>query len=153
MTVTTISPILIEALARRAHKLADDAARMEGGCGPDKSKFKEAFEDELARFNTPVDTPKRVSMTPTPQPSLGKGIGQVTGGTAQSDTERAITLLKMIGSCPWDEDDGPLDGRTRDFIRAQFERYEVYGVSYVVTGKQLHWLSDAKDKLVDRGIL
>ena len=148
----TLSTIIIEALARRAHKLADDAARMEGGCGPDKSEFKEAFEDELARFNTPVDTPKRVSMTPTPQPTRGAGIGQVTGGTAQSDAERAFTLLKMIGSCPWDEDGGPLDGRTRHFIEEQMARFQSNPAS-TITGKQLHWLSDAKDKLVEKGIL
>lgn len=97
-----------------------------------------------------METGRRTSMIPQ---SAGAGLGQQTGGNVDSDTREALTLLKMIGSCPWDEDDSGIGLRARIFLHEQYEREGRDKGAYKVTGKQLFWLRDIKDKLVERGIL
>src|SRR5580692_2258357 len=96
-----ISSILIEALARRAKELTTGmVARTKRH--PDIADYRAAFEDELARFAItpeaqPVPAPlKRASLLPSTQPSLGRGLGQRTGGTAESDSAEAERILLMI---------------------------------------------------------
>jgi hypothetical protein len=162
-----ISSILIDALARRA---------MQVYCASESNSttltvpvFRAAFTEELQRFDncanavhtpTPNTAPVRAKLIsdPSAQGSLGKGVGQCTGGTAQSDAAEAYRLLRMIGSCPWDDDDGPLDTNTRRFIGEQMDKLrgqdeQAARAHYRVTGKMLFWLRDAKDKLCEKGIL
>lgn len=155
-----ISSIIVDALARRARSVSRELRD-----NADVADFRAAFEDELKRFdNAPVPATstapraKLITDSTSTQPSLGRGLGQQTGGTAQSDAEEAIKILRMIGSCPWDDEDGPLSASTRRFINEQFTKLSGLDEAaalrnYKLTGKMLFWLRDAKDKLIEKGIL
>jgi hypothetical protein len=167
-----ISSIIIEALAGRAARLTNNMTATYASRLPTVPEFRAAFIDELKRFeNVELDNSAAAPLTPKPvpvraellsdaatQPSRGIGLGQQTGGTAQSDVDEALRILKMIGSVGWNEDDSPLDVGTRRFIGHQFARLrgcdEAYAkANYTLTGRMLFWLREAKDKLIERGIL
>ena len=143
-----ISSILIEALARRAMQVVSQPDT------PTVPVFRAAFEDELKRFdNALTPPPVRAKLVPEPQPSLGKGIGQQTGGTAQSDGQEARTLLGMIAPCGIEVVKEICGDRAAGFVAEQVGRSNAIVTHFTVTGKQLFWLREIKDKLVDRGVI
>lgn len=87
------------------------------------------------------------------EPSRGKELGQQTGGTADSDRDQALRIIGMIapitGNLPRDQK--ILSDKDLFFARAQI--LESLFTNYSVTGKQLFWLRDIKDKLVEAGVL
>src|ERR1700722_20190883 len=91
-----ISSILIEALARRAMQVYANSPNVE----PTVPLLRKAFEEEWERFaikadaSTPPSVPaKRATLLPTAQSSLGRGLGQSTGGPADSDSAEAKRIL------------------------------------------------------------
>jgi hypothetical protein len=85
--------------------------------------------------------------------SAGSGLGQQTGGNVASDTREAIQLIEMMA-------EGYVKGEYKDVLsdrEAEFLREQTvastFKSTYSVTGKQLFWLRDIKDKLVERGVL
>jgi hypothetical protein len=86
--------------------------------------------------------------------SLGKGVGQQTGGDEWADSLEFKRLLKMIlDGCRKDDMQRVLDSKSMAFLEEQVARANAMVTHFRVTGKQLFWLRDIKDKLVDRGIL
>jgi hypothetical protein len=84
--------------------------------------------------------------------SIGKGLGQQTGGGATSDADEARKLLELI------EDAGGyslvlevMGDKSANFVASQLEARDIRRSSYYVTGKQLFWLRDIKDRLVEGG--
>jgi hypothetical protein len=210
--------ILIEALARRARSLVDGMQARTGRL-PDIADYRAAFEDELSKFNTPMDSstsafdkavekgmfkprpqraesvnspastyqcscgekfssfvdsethggraghvvglvaantkpipvPVRAKLVPdSDRPSLGSSIGQQTGGTARSDADEAKRILSMIENVHADVIEAVCGGKAAQFIsEMQVRRWN--GGPLCVTGKQLFWLRELKDKLVDKG--
>jgi hypothetical protein len=158
-----ISSIIIEALARRAKSLVEG---MHGRVNrdPDVADFRTAFVDELKRFEnsnpndtaTPAQVQAQVLAKFPPankQSSRGYGLGQQTGGTALSDGQEARRLLAMICPCGIDAVTEVCGSAAAEFVKSQSERSNAIVTHYAVTGKQLYWLRDIKDKLVERGLL
>ena len=151
-----ISSILIEALARRAKSVTEGMiSRLSI---PDVADYRAAFEDELTRFDNagvsatvPEDVrPKRASLLPSAQPSRGSGIGQQTGGTADSDSAEAKRILTMIVDVDIDVIEGVCGERAATFIKEMRVRLS-FGGPLCVTGKQIFFLRTIKDALIDRG--
>ena len=81
--------------------------------------------------------------------SAGKGLGQQTGGSATMDTAEAGKIMSMID---------PIDelALADTLSEKEFKFIHDIRVSIAfgsVTGKQLFWLRDIKDKLVDAGVI
>ena len=156
-----ISSIIIEALARRAKSVIDNHPSMERNVGPTVPEFHAAFVDELKRFeNVELDNsatvppkPARAKFDLSPQPSLGKGIGQITGGNAMSDGKEAIRLLRMITPCGIDTVTEVCGANAAKFVSEQTDRSNATVTHFSVTGKQLFWLREIKDKLIERGLI
>jgi hypothetical protein len=86
--------------------------------------------------------------------SLGRGIGQQTGGDEWGDALEFKRILKMIvDGCKRSEMEQVLDSKSMAFLTEQVARANAIVTHFRVTGKQLFWLRDIKDKLVERGIL
>lgn len=81
--------------------------------------------------------------------SAGAGLGQCTGGTLEMDREEAVRILKMIKDTNWaaPPPDGVLNMGERAFI-ANILAGSRDAANFTVTGKQLFWLRDIKDKLL-----
>lgn len=153
-----ISPILIEALARVANEMsnAQDAH-------PTVMEYKQAFLDELKRFEglpveaqyPPQSPSKRVSMMPTPkstqstQSSLGKGLGQQTGGTAQSDADTIRDLLKRLSNVDDDVISAVCGAKAETFIRDM--RGQAFKQLFTATGRQVFHLRDLYHQLLEKG--
>jgi hypothetical protein len=90
-----------------------------------------------------------------PGRSLGKGLGQQTGGDEWGDAAEAITIFKMIcnKSGLRKQAADVLTPEAFRFLEDQIDRYNTTVTHYRITGKQLFWLRDIKDKLVEAGIL
>jgi hypothetical protein len=86
-------------------------------------------------------------MLPGGGKSAGKGLGQQTGGNALSDAHEARQILRLIGDTDYAND---LSKREAGFLDDMFDRALV-NPEFRVTGKQLFWLRDIEDKLVERG--
>ena len=85
----------------------------------------------------------------------GNGLGQYTGADALANGREAKELICMIASV---ENAGVTIKRVCgdlafEFVNAQLERYNTIVTHFTVSGKQLFWLRDIKDKLVDAGVL
>src|ERR1700722_5682969 len=151
-----ISSILIEALARRAMQVYANSPNVE----PTVPLLRKAFEEELERFAIsstarPLDAPasapvKRAALLPSSQPSRGSGIGQQTGGTADSDSAEAKRILTMIADVDIDVIEGVCGDRAATFIKEMRVRLSFVG-PLCVTGKQIFFLTTIKDALIDRG--
>jgi hypothetical protein len=86
--------------------------------------------------------------------SLGKGIGQETGGDEWADSLEFKKLLRMIvEGCKKADMQRVLDTVSMNFVEHQVLRANSMVTHFRVTGKQLFWLRDIKDKLVERGLL
>jgi hypothetical protein len=86
--------------------------------------------------------------------SLGRGIGQQTGGDEWADALEFKRLLKMIvDGCKKSDMQQTLDAKSMQFLEEQVERANSIVTHFRVTGKQLFWLRDIKDKLVERGLI
>jgi hypothetical protein len=147
-----ISSILIEALARRAMQVYANSPNVE----PTVPLLRKAFEEELERFAIsstarPVDAPiKRASLLPSMQPSRGSGIGQQTGGTADSDSAEAKRILTMIADVDIEIIEAVCGERAASFIKEMRGRLS-FGGPLCITGKQTFFFRTIKDALVDRG--
>ena len=148
-----ISSILIEALARRAMQVYANSPNVE----PTVPLLRKAFEEELERFaikadaSTPTSVPaKRATLLPTAQPSLGRGLGQSTGGTAESDSAEAKRILTMIADVDIEVIEGVCGDRAATFIKEMRVRLS-FGGPLCVTGKQIFFFRTIKDALIDRG--
>lgn len=168
-----ISSIIIEALARRAKTLVDSSVPgAEYTYTPDVADFRAAFEDELKRFSNntgnggdagtdttvlalapPKSPSQRAKLIPEHQPSLGRGPGQSTGGTAASDGQEARKLLEMITPCGMTAVAEVCGANAANFVAEQADRANAIVTHFSVTGRQLFWLRDIKNQLVERGIL
>lgn len=102
-----------------------------------------------ARSNKPV-TAKLLG-------SSGRGLGQQTGGSAATDRDEAMKLLGMMHQVDLNDKKvirclSPTD---HDFLDELMDRYEnFYTRDFgVITGRQLFWLRDIKDKLVSAGLV
>jgi hypothetical protein len=140
--------------------------------------FRAAFEDELKRFDNSgthhsdkwpcehcaaldpdymkkgppkVNRAKLFSDLST-QPSRGVGIGQQTGGTAQSDAEEAQRILGMI-LCDMDDIEDCCGARACGIIRDLRTSLSFGKESFRVTGKQLFALRDIHSKLIEKGLV
>jgi hypothetical protein len=159
-----ISSVLIEALARRAMQVY---AYAEGtGVAPTVPVFRSAFTDELQRFDnsaststvhTPANPTAHVSATrakliaDAPSGSLGKGIGQQTGGSASSDAEEAQRILKIITNVSADsiaEHCGTNAASIITYARTGLGHNNLY-----ITGRQLFAMRSIKDQLIEKGIV
>lgn len=91
-----------------------------------------------------MTTGKGMSMVPG---SAGKGLGQQTGGTRCEDANEALRLLQMIARISVTRI-GELCGmKAADMIeRLRFEQAHGY---ISVTGRQLFFLRDIKDRVLD----
>jgi hypothetical protein len=152
-----ISSILIEALARRAKELTTGmVARTKRH--PDIADYRAAFEDELSRFdNAGVSTtvpedvrPKRASLLPSTQPSLGRGLGQRTGGTAESDSAEAKRILLLLANVDGEVVASVCGQKALSFI-IEMQIRRANGGVMCVTGKQVFYLRDLRDQLVEKG--
>lgn len=85
--------------------------------------------------------------------SLGKGIGQYTGGDQYADAAEFRDILKMICEAGRGKCSGYLTDKEVNFIDESVGRSNTFVTHFRVTGKQLFWLRDIKDKLVDAGVL
>ena len=85
--------------------------------------------------------------------SIGKGIGQQTGNDEWADSLEFKRLLNMVLECPKADMQRVLDSRSIVFLEDQVNRVNAVVSHLRVTGKQLFWLRDIKDKLVERGLL
>jgi len=86
--------------------------------------------------------------------SIGRGIGQQTGGDQWADALEFKRLLKMIlDNCKRADMQRVLDAKSMTFIEEQVERANATVTHFRVTGRQLFWLRDIKDKLVERGLI
>lgn len=85
--------------------------------------------------------------------SGGQGLGQQTGGNVDTDIAEAITIIKMIAPCvaQLPPDQQALSSGDLKFARDQI--VTSLSPSYRITGRQLFYLRDIKDKLVEAGIL
>jgi len=168
---TTISSILIEALARRAQTVAE-RYRNGPNTRPSVADFQTAFVDELKRFQSPMESstsafdrafrgeafeqkaqsqPQRARLVPdSDRPSLGNGIGQQTGGTAQSDADEAKRILSMIENVHGEVIESVCGGKAAQFI-SEMQVRRRNGGPLCVTGKQLFWLRDLSQQLVEKG--
>lgn len=90
---------------------------------------------------------------PWDEKSLGKGLGQQTGGGATSDADEAMKLLKMVELAGGSELVGAILGeKSANFVDQLITQAAIYNELHV-TGKQLFWLRDIKDRLVERGYI
>lgn len=86
--------------------------------------------------------------------SIGRGIGQQTGGDEYADTSEFRRILKMIlEGCKKIDMQRVLDAKSMEFLEDSVSRSNATVTHFRVTGKQLFWLRDIKDKLIDRGLL
>lgn len=152
-----ISSILIEALARRAKALTEGMiARTDRR--PDVADYRAAFEEEIRRFGSaPVDAsapvpvqPKRASLLPSTQPSLGKGIGQTTGGTAESDADEMRRILTLIANVD-DEVIHAVCGQKSEVFVSEMQHRRANGGPLCVTGRQLFFARDILSQLTEKG--
>jgi len=157
-----ISSIIIEALARRAKSVIDNHPSMERNVGPTVPEFHAAFVDELKRFenveldNSATVPPKPVRAKlfsdPATRPSRGVGLGQRTGGTAQSDADEAKRILKMLAPGESRQEFAEALSRKENTFLHEQMLASLFPL-YSVTGKQLFWLREIKDKLIERGLI
>jgi len=155
-TSASISPILLEALARRAKSLSD-GMHSRVNRNPDIADYRAAFEDELKRFNIVPEAPAvamRAKLIPDsqaqPSPSLGRGLGQQTGGTAQSDADEFKRILQMIANVDGEVLEAVCGSKAASFIREMRTRMS-FGGPLCVTGRQLFWGREIKDQLIEKG--
>jgi hypothetical protein len=86
--------------------------------------------------------------------SLGRGIGQQTGGDEWADALEFKRILKIVlDNCKKDDMQRVLDQKSMKFLEEQVDRANATVTHFRVTGKQLFWLRDIKDKLVERGLI
>jgi len=83
--------------------------------------------------------------------SLGKGLGQQTGGTPESDTREAVRILSMIAGVSIGTIEEELGADPGRFIRDM--RAAMAFPKFEVTGKQLFYLRDLRDRLVEKGLI
>lgn len=95
-------------------------------------------------------TGKKVSLVPQ---SAGAGLGQQTGGNSLSDGREARTLLAMIAPVGRETVREIAGDRAAQFVADLVEQSNATVTHFTVTGKQLFYLRDIKDKLVDKGVL
>jgi hypothetical protein len=149
-----ISFILIDALARRAMQVIVNVP------SPTVPVLRAAFEDELRRFdNSTVHTPTsatapvRAKLVPDANiGSLGRGLGQTTGGTAQSDAEEVRRILKIISDVSTDDIILHCGSKASAFV-ADIRNAASFGPAFRVTGKQLFYAREIRDKLVYKGVV
>ena len=85
--------------------------------------------------------------------SIGKGIGQQTGGTSYDDRDEALRIVRMIAEASHEDIETACGLEAANFVR-DVRVMVGFGKSPIpVTGKQLFWLRDIKDKLIEKGIL
>lgn len=151
-----ISSIILEALARRAKDLTMGMqSRVQRN--PDVADYVAAFEDELKRYentDTPADTPAqpRAKLLSNESPSLGVGLGQCTGGTAQSDSAEASRILDMIANIDGEVIVAVCGYRAYSMV-SQMRDTHRSGRVLRVTGRQLFFLREIKDQLCEKGYL
>lgn len=81
-------------------------------------------------------------------------LGQNTGKPSYvSNTPEAIMLLNLIGKPDREEVQTHLNQQEYTFLVDMYEKWSQYGRGLVVTGRQLFYLRDVKDKLIDGGII
>jgi hypothetical protein len=85
--------------------------------------------------------------------SIGRGLGQQTGNDEWADALEYKRLLAMILGCPKADMQRVLDPKSMAFIEQEVNRVNATITHFRVTGKQLFWVRDIKDKLVERGLL
>lgn len=84
-----------------------------------------------------------------------RGLGQTTGGTRSSDAAEAAEIIKMLCS------KSGMESAVREycgekavkFVHEQVESYNAHVTHFSVSGKQLFFLRDIKDKLIEAGVL
>ena len=84
---------------------------------------------------------------------LGRGLGQQTGNDEWADALEYKRLLKMILECPKIDMQRVLDTKSLAFVEQEVDRVNATVTHFRATGKQLFWLRDIKDKLVERGLI
>jgi hypothetical protein len=78
-----------------------------------------------------------------------KKLGQYTGGSDADRTRVAIsilTMLEMVSHTDMRDED-------KEFVLDMLEKRAMYGAALLVTGRQLFWLRDVKDKMIAKGAL
>jgi hypothetical protein len=75
-------------------------------------------------------------------------LGQQTGGDPRDEALRLLDMMKTVDYAAY------LNTRDEEFLSEQYDRLASNGVAaYSASGKQLFWLRDIKDKLVNCGAL
>lgn len=96
---------------------------------------------------------KPVSIVPQ---SAGKGLGQQTGGNSYTDVVEATEILRLIcngGTGIRAKCEEALSQKEFTFLEEMIDRRNTMVDHLSVTGKQLFYLRDIKDKLIEAGVL
>jgi hypothetical protein len=80
-------------------------------------------------------------------------LGQDTGKSDLENGHEARKLLKLIAPAGKEVVSKLCGAHSARFVAEQVARSNGFVTHYCVTGKQLFWLRDIKDKLVERGAL
>ncbi len=111
----------------------------------------------MSKYADEFYRPKRAaSMIPVTEraESAGEGLGQQTGsGSAPADGQEARKLLAMITPVGREMVELHCGSKAAKMVAEETERSNAIVTHYTVTGRQLFWLRDIKDRLVERGIL
>lgn len=87
--------------------------------------------------------------------NLGQQTGKVSPGAqnpALINTPECLDLIRMMGE-PRYALESNLSPRDYTFYCDMHAKAKQYGGGLVVTGRQLFWLRDIKDRLVERGVV
>jgi len=84
--------------------------------------------------------------------SLGKGIGQQTGGTLSSDSAEARRILAVIEQVSIGDIEDYCGAKAAKFVYDMRQWLAETG-GCMLTGKQLFFLREVKDQLVEKGII
>jgi len=90
--------------------------------------------------------------------SIGKGLGQQTGGDANADKNEGITLLNMVKGFEtpvgdWGKYCVLTEWEYKFLISMRHRLFVMSETKFFITGKELFKLRDIKDKLFDKGAL
>ena len=86
--------------------------------------------------------------------SLGRGLGQQTGSESPfGDALEAQRILKIIAHVELDLIEDQCGIKASKFIRDMRCNLAFGPLSFRVTGKQVFYLRDVRDKLVEKGIV
>lgn len=79
-----------------------------------------------------------------------RNFGQTTGGTHDDNEREARTIIGLIRNVTIPEIEDACGGQSANFINGM-RVYLARTHPSTVTGKQLFWLRDVKDKLIETG--